>query len=190
MNFFVISDTHGHLEKVYDMFDRLSEMTIDGKPVDMILHCGDHLRDGEIIGERLAVPAVSVAGNCDGCRKRDFRVVPSPDGNILITHGHMEGVDYDLSTLRYLAQENGCRAACFGHTHVPVFEDIGGVLMINPGSLTFPRDGTTGSCALLNATENGFDGGIYYYEHLFGGKDRKKSRGGFLRGMINYSDRF
>ena len=27
----------------------------------------------------------------------------------------------------------------YGHTHRPVIEEVGGVLVINPGSLTYPR---------------------------------------------------
>ena len=34
MNILVISDTHGHLEKVYDMYEKLKDMTTDGKPID------------------------------------------------------------------------------------------------------------------------------------------------------------
>ena len=48
MNIFVISDTHGHLEKTYEMFQKLSSMTPDGKPFDRIIHCGDHDRDESI----------------------------------------------------------------------------------------------------------------------------------------------
>lgn len=190
MNFLVISDTHGHLEKVYDMFEELKSLTPDGKPIDKILHCGDYQRDGQVIGERLGMPVISVPGNCDGCRSRSFQIVPSPAGSILITHGHMEGVNYDMSMLYYLAKENECVAACYGHTHVPAFDASGDLLILNPGSLTQPRDGTHGSCALLNATEKGLDGGIFYYENFFGSKDRKKHKGGVLRGMLNYSDRF
>ncbi len=62
--------------------------------------------------------------------------------------------------------------------------------MINPGSLTSPRDGTSGSCAVLHTDDKGLDGGIYYYSHLFKDKIRKTSQGGFLRGLVNYSDRF
>ena len=190
MNFLVVSDTHGHLEKVYDMYDKLSEMTLDGKPIDKIIHCGDYMRDGASIGDYLALPAISVTGNCDGGRERDYKVTEACGHRILVTHGHMEGVDYDPARLCYLAEENDCDIACFGHTHVPVFQKEGEIWLLNPGSLTFPRDGTEGSCALLNVTEDHVDGGIYYYENLFGQKKRKKNAGGFLRGMINYSDRF
>lgn len=188
MNILVISDTHGHLEKVYDMFEKLKDMTTDGKPIDHIIHCGDYQRDGEAVSEELALPAITVEGNCDGCRSRSFHILETEYGNVLVTHGHRESVDYGLQSLLYLAQENDCIAACFGHTHVPVFEQEAGVTLINPGSPTFPRDGTMGSCALLNLSDHGVDGGIYYYEHLCGPVEKKRSAGGFLRRMMNYSD--
>jgi putative phosphoesterase len=190
MNIFVTSDTHGHLEKTYEMFEKLSGLTADGERIDKIIHCGDYQRDAGSIEGYLATPVISAAGNCDGQRGRDFKICKTPYGSILVTHGHTEGVDSDYSRLVYLAQENDCFAACFGHTHIPVYDEYAGITLINPGSLTFPRDGTAGSCALINATEDDFSVAIYYYANFFDNKDKKKSRGGFLRGMINYSDRF
>ncbi|MDY2959235.1 MAG: YfcE family phosphodiesterase [Hornefia sp.] len=190
MNFLILSDTHGHLEKVYDMYERLNSMTPDGKKIDEIIHCGDYSRDAKTIGDYLALPVTFAEGNCDGCNLRNFKIKKTPYGNILITHGHMEKVDCGTDILSYLAMENCCNTVCFGHTHVPVFQTDSDILMINPGSLTYPRDNTEGSCGILNISEKGMDGGIFYYEHLFGSVKKKKARGGLLRGMINYSDRF
>ena len=190
MNIFITSDTHGHLEKTYEMYNKLCELTEDGKEIDKIIHCGDYQRDADSIEGYLAKPVISVKGNCDGQRDRDFKVTETPFGNILVTHGHMDAVNYDYSRISYLAEENGCVAACFGHTHIPVYEKYGHITLINPGSLTLPRDGTAGSCALMHATENSMEVAIYYYSNFFNDKSKKKSSGGFLRGMINYSDRF
>lgn len=190
MNIFVTSDTHGHLEKTYDMFEKVSQLTADGEKIDTIIHCGDYQRDAGSIEGYLATPTISVKGNCDGHRGRDFKVVETPWGNILVTHGHMEDVDAGYDRLSYLAEENHCKAVCFGHTHIPVYEEYGKLTLINPGSLTFPRDGTSGSCALINATEDQLQVAIYYYANFFEKENKKKSHGGFLRGMINYSDRF
>lgn len=190
MNFLVISDTHGHLEKVYDMYERLKDMTPDGKKIDEIIHCGDFSRDAQSIGDYLGTSVTFAEGNCDGCSSRNFKVKKTPYGNILITHGHMERVDYGTDILSYLAMENNCIAVCFGHTHIPLFKIESDILMLNPGSLTYPRDNTDGSCAVLNLTDKGVDGGIFYYHHILGSCRKKKSQGGILRSMINYSDRF
>ena len=186
MNIFVISDTHGHLEKAYDMYNKISE-TDD---IDMIIHCGDYQRDAGLVEQTLAVPTISVKGNCDGSRGRDIRVIETPAGNVLVTHGHMERVEWDYNNLLYLAEENDCIAACFGHTHIPVFEKYNGITLVNPGSLTFPRDSSKGSCALLHLTEDVVDGLILYYDESYGNSNKKKAHGGYLRGLLNYSDRF
>jgi phosphoesterase, MJ0936 family len=186
MNIFVISDTHGHLEKAYDMYNKISQTD----KIDAIIHCGDYQRDGGLVESTLGIPVTSVQGNCDGTRQRDFKVVETPAGKILVTHGHIENVDYNYNNLLYLAQENDCICVCFGHTHFPVIEKEQGITLVNPGSLTFPRDGTNGSCALLHLTENLVDGLIIYYDESFGNNKKKKARGGYLRGLLNYSDRF
>ncbi len=37
------------------------------------------------------------------------------------------------------ARENGADILVYGHTHVPEIRQDGGILVLNPGSLTFPR---------------------------------------------------
>ena len=191
MNYYIISDTHGHLEKAYKMFEQLSEMTPDGEPFDAVIHCGDYQRDADSIEDYLGIPMISVPGNCDGARSRDFQIVFAPGHNILVSHGHAEGIDYGSERLAYLAREQGCDIACFGHTHVPVFREEAGIIFLNPGSLTYPRDGSRGSCAILHVDDaGGIFGKIYYYEDFFGSDEPKRNRGGYLRGLLNYSDRF
>ena len=46
--------------------------------------------------------------------------------------------------LRYYAEQSGCKAALFGHTHVPVNRTEEGILLLNPGSI-----GYGGTYALL-----------------------------------------
>ena len=35
------------------------------------------------------------------------------------------------------AKELECNAVIFGHTHLPFIEELGGVLLINPGSCSY-----------------------------------------------------
>ena len=69
-------------------------------------------------------------------------------------------------------------------------EDFGGIYLINPGSLTNPRDGSNGSYAILHSTEEDFYANIVYYDTVCGSQKKKKPQGGFIRGLLNYSDRF
>ena len=58
---------------------------------------------------------------------------------MLAVHGHMQSVHYDYSELVDMAERNGCDIALFGHLHIPVFERHGDVAVINPGSISLPR---------------------------------------------------
>ncbi len=185
MKILVLSDTHGKLDKVYEIAEKLTD-------IDLIIHCGDYQRDAFDLEDTLCVPTVSVKGNCDRSHGIDRRIVETPYGNIMVTHGHMEGCRTDCNQLLYAAEEAGCVAACFGHTHIPLCEDFNGLYLINPGSLTQPRDGTNGSYAIIRSTEEDFYANIIYYDTVCGPQTKKgkKVTGGFLRGLLNYSDRF
>lgn len=183
MKILVISDTHGHLDKVLRVYEKLTD-------IDLIIHCGDYQRDGYNLEDILGVKVISVRGNCDGGGSSDFEIVETPGGDILVTHGHAQGVDYDYSRLLYMAQENDCIAVCFGHTHVPVNDYEGDVYFINPGSLSLPRDGSNGSYGIIRSTEEDFYSNIVYYDTIFPPEKNKKVTGGFIRNMLNYSDRF
>lgn len=204
MKILLISDTHGSLYRVGEILKRLPD-------TDMIFHCGDYQKDAEELQDIFGTPTVSVRGNSDGCHERDIQVVETPAGRILLTHGHMEIVQLDYDRLLYLAEENQCIAACFGHTHRAVCEKTDGIWVVNPGSLSEPRDGTDGTCAVLLAEEDGLQVEIIHYDKLCADSEdfaqgddtdhrpgsgsaaktgKHKATGGFLRNLFNYSDRF
>lgn len=183
MKILVLSDTHGKTEKTCRVFRTLNN-------IDLIIHCGDYYRDGQTLEDLFGVTVIGVKGNCDGASSPDVKIVPTPHGNILVTHGHLEGVGYDYTKLLYKAEENQCIAVCFGHTHVPVFEDCNGIYLINPGSLTSPRDGTNGSYGMIHSTDYDFRGSIVYYDTIFGATKKSGPSGGYIRGLLNHSDRF
>lgn len=149
MNILVLSDTHGSLDRAEEMFQRITKSF----PVDHIIHCGDHYKDALQLSKKLGVPVTAAHGNCDGQRTREILLLETPAGKIGVTHGHADKVDYTLQNITYTAKEYGCKAICFGHTHVPVNEMANGIRLLNPGSLTNPRGGSKPSCALIIATE-------------------------------------
>lgn len=148
MNILVFSDTHGKIKMAIEMYERLAPSI----HFDLIIHCGDYIKDAIEIEKKLGIKTTAVRGNCDGSRERNFQIIETPAGRILVTHGHAEGVKHSLTNLIYLAKENECNMACFGHTHCAVNEVVSGIHLINPGSLTNPRDGKGGSCAILIAS--------------------------------------
>ena len=71
-----------------------------------------------------------------------------------MTHGHYYGVSMAFDQLADAAKQRGCNAAFFGHIHVPVLEKEDGILLVNPGSLAFPRQrGRRPSYAVMQIEE-------------------------------------
>ena len=84
MKLLVIGDTHGKLNRLRDIWPKLTG-------IDMIAHTGDHFSDAIKAEEELGVPVIAVGGNCDGSGP-DMEIIDTEYGNILLTHGHREGV--------------------------------------------------------------------------------------------------
>lgn len=197
MKILLLSDTHGDLTKPFQIWGKLNN-------IDLILHCGDYQSDAEFLEEQWGVSVISVLGNSDNeSFVEDRKVVETPYGNILLTHGHREFVNFERwDKLLYLAEENNCIAVCFGHTHRAFCENFDGIRLINPGSLSEPRDGSDGTYAIIESTEDDFSVNIIHYKKSdFTDSENRtaaskkpeqkpKSKGGFLRKLLNYSDRF
>lgn len=160
MKILVVSDTHGR--------DRELETAVEREvPFDKLIHCGD-VEGREIFIEALAdCPCCIVAGNndffCDLPREQEITIGGK---KALVTHGHYYGVSIDLSGIVDEARSRGCEIAFFGHTHKPVVAQKNGVLVINPGSLAYPRQsGRKSSYVILNTDIRGnIDAQIKYLD--------------------------
>lgn len=182
MKILAISDTHGKLNKIRDIWPKLTG-------IDLIIHAGDLISDAKKLEKEFRIPVASVKGNCDGsCSSKDIIILDTECGSILITHGHMQNVKYHFNGLLYLAMEKNCRAVVFGHTHKAFIDQESGIYLINPGSLTLPRDGSDGSYAIIRTSEDDINASIVYYSTIMGSKRSPKA--GFIRNLLNYSDRF
>ena len=133
MKVLVVSDTHGQDEN-------LERVVMSESPFDAFIHCGDVEGRENFIEALVECNCCMVSGNNDffSDLPKDDKIVLN--GNrIFVTHGHGYGVSFDNSGVADAARCRGCNIAMFGHTHVPVIEDVYGVLTINPGSLSYPR---------------------------------------------------
>jgi putative phosphoesterase len=137
----VFSDTH-------NMFSRLPLALERVGKVDMLFHLGDFAIDAERIAHELGdVPFFSVKGNNDaGSVYPRVRIERVEDVWIMLLHGDGYHTLYQLIDK---ARENRCSAVLFGHTHVPLLQADGELLVINPGSMSLPRQGSKPSCAVL-----------------------------------------
>lgn len=143
----VFSDTHSNTALMLEAARRT-------RP-DIIVHLGDHERDANILRPELPDTALyTVRGNCDlASFAPDWDVIPLGPIKAFITHGHLYSVDYDrIDSLVYAAQEQGCKLAMFGHTHRPLYEECGGVTVLNPGTA---GKGRSLSWALIEIFDNG-----------------------------------
>ncbi len=156
MRIYVISDTHARTDKAIEIYKTL-------KDIDLIVHLGDHWNDAKKIKEQLNVPLIGVKGNMDGSFARDgYHILETDFGRIFLAHGHMENVKSGLENIIYRAGSLQCRAAFFGHTHVPLLLEAEGIYLLNPGSLSLPVGGRKGSYAVATVTEHSLDASILY----------------------------
>jgi putative phosphoesterase len=179
MRFLVISDTHGKI-------DRAIELLEEFKDYDYVIHLGDYYKDALRLENVSEVPFISVRGNLDvGQANENYKILDTEFGKIYLSHGHIECVKYDTMNIMYKATSLGCKAILYGHTHIPHYECIGDIHLLNPGSLTIPRGRRACSYALLETKPNIFNAEICYLgEKNY--KGPKKST--FLNKIFDYSD--
>lgn len=126
----IVSDSHGlvePLEKIYAHFK---------DEVDYFVHCGD----SELKADHpLFQVYEGVKGNCDFATFPEILKIDVAGHTILVTHGHLYKARSTLNQMYYLAVKEGADVVCFGHNHVPLNEEIEGVLFINPGSVRHNR---------------------------------------------------
>jgi len=147
----VISDTHGNVQALRRALEFFAG-------VDLIVHAGDVLYHPPRLGctegydilafveilNSLQVPIVIAQGNCDAQVYEELLDMPvqSPyayancDGmGLLINHGHL----LDRNLMIELGRRYRASYFISGHTHIPVLEQAGGVVLMNPGSPSFPK---------------------------------------------------
>ena len=138
MKVLIVSDTHrrdGNLQMVIEQ----------EAPFDMLIHLGDAEGSEDRItdwcreqNERCLVHMV--LGNNDFFSNLDREKVVSI-GNLraFLTHGHFYSVSVGPERLWDEAKDRKVQIAMYGHTHKPYLDEREGVTILNPGSLSFPR---------------------------------------------------
>ncbi|MBU0927659.1 MAG: metallophosphoesterase [Spirochaetes bacterium] len=148
MRILVVSDTHG------DYRSLAAALKLLGRSVQALLHLGDgsgDVRSAARSGSPMP-PAYGVRGNVDSDSSMPLLRRFDADGRlVMIAHGHRYPLGEGTSCLSHAAREAGARAFFFGHTHVPHYEERGGVAILNPGSLSRPRGPWGPSLAIVEA---------------------------------------
>lgn len=124
----IISDTHGWLKP--ELMD-----AIEG--CDLLIHAGDITSEEDYAELKEAVPQLkAVLGNNDYYREYGPEVGKL---NIFV----YEGLRFSVAHYREDLPVGSSDVAVCGHTHRSKIVKLGGCLVINPGSASFPR-GTRG----------------------------------------------
>lgn len=161
MRILIVSDTHGYNENYEKVINREA-------PFDRVLHLGDAQGSHYFLSQIAGCPFDIVEGNCDSFmaqlpREMEIDIV----GNkILIAHGHHYYVKSGKDRIRNAAISRGFDVVMYGHSHIPSVDVEEQVILVNPGSLSFPRqDGMLPSYIIMDVDENGeMDFTIKYLE--------------------------
>lgn len=155
----IMSDTHGYVELIDEVLS-LPET----EDIDIWLHAGDLGEDGRYLQERVSVPVYIVRGNNDRGRHLEAReqLIPLEDTFVYMTHGHEVSYYDGPRELVYLGRHMGASLVVSGHTHCHESQCLDGVMYVNPGSLALPRDGSSGSFALVTYETGHFAVDFYY----------------------------
>lgn len=129
----IISDSHGNLDNVRKIMEKEQN-------VHQVIHLGDLIGQEMQLKEICGCEISFVKGNCDYYADNPVSDVLEIGANrIFITHGHHYGVNFGIDRLCYAAKENQCNIVMYGHTHVPENSVYGGIIVVNPGSVSQPR---------------------------------------------------
>lgn len=147
MKVLVISDTHGKIDNARFVLEQVIPAGIK-----TVLHCGDYISDARLIQKFYPdIDVYGVYGNCDvGFGGEYSKVITLEDVSIYMSHGHKYGVkweDYDEVIIDAMAYD--AQVAVCGHSHRAYLSEEQGVVVMNPGSLTLPRDSQYPSYGIL-----------------------------------------
>ena len=160
MKWMIASDLHGSALTCRALFD-----AFEREGAERLLFLGDLLYHGprNDLPEEYAPKEViallnankervlSVRGNCDTEVDQmvlefpilaTYALLPIGDKTVFVTHGHK----FNANALPPLKKGD---VLLHGHTHIPIWEEHEGILVLNPGSVTIPKAGSSRGYMIL-----------------------------------------
>lgn len=148
MKILVVSDTHGNHKNL----DRI--LNLAGE-IQMFIHLGDVEGGEEYINAVVDTEKHIVRGNNDF-----FSDLPKEEEfyigkyKTFISHGHSYYVSLDPEYIKEEGIERHADIVMFGHTHKPFLEQNEDITVLNPGSVSYPRqEGRKGSYMIIELDE-------------------------------------
>ncbi|MCR5491641.1 MAG: phosphodiesterase [Bacilli bacterium] len=158
MRILIASDTHGRLQAVKKL-DRL----IQRYAPDKIVLLGDFLYNGprngvpsdydplacSVIFNKYANKTIGIRGNCDSRIDESLLHFPLQDCRVVFLNGYrVDMIHGDLLTQDLLQIERG-DILMYGHSHVYMLKKSDGVVFMNPGSTSFPKNGNPATYGVM-----------------------------------------
>lgn len=176
MKWMIASDIHGSAVYCEQLLQRF-----EAERADRLLLLGDLLYHGPrndlpdgyapktVISQLNEVKSrlLCIRGNCDAEVDQmvlqfpilaDYAILPLGKRLLYASHGHL----FHPQHLPPLCEGD---LFLFGHTHIPSCEQVGGILCLNPGSVSLPKAGSERSYLTLTADQFDFhrleDGSVF-----------------------------
>ena len=163
MKVLIVSDTHG----AHGYLDKALEQV---GAIDVFIHLGDVANGFEYMDAVIDCEKYILAGNNDFFsdlpRELEFRIGSK---KVFITHGHRYlqgwGVE-NTEKIRNAGRSRGVDIVMFGHAHMPFLEILPDITVLNPGSISYPRQKGKKSSFILMEIDSNEDVkySIYYLE--------------------------
>ena len=113
--------------------------------MDYYIHCGD----SQMEYDHLKHYFLCVRGNNDDYDYPLEKIITIEQRKILVIHGTRLADYGKQSRLIAYAKNKGVDTVFFGHTHIPLMLKTKDMVLINPGSLRYNRDGSPRSYAIV-----------------------------------------
>lgn len=150
MKILIISDSHGRNTYLERVIKKVA-------PFDLLIHLGDLEGSEKYLTENVNCPMEMISGNNDYFmdieREKEIYIGTY---KILLTHGHRHKVHFGTEDLIIWGRENDANIVMFGHTHIPLLDTKSDITVLNPGSISQPRqEGHQPSYAIMEIDKNG-----------------------------------
>ena len=133
MKVMIVSDSHrqhGNLEKAIER---------EGK-LDLMIHLGDAEGNEFYIEQIAGCPLEIISGNNDFFsdleREKEITIGKY---KVFLTHGHYYYVSLGTENILEEGRSRSVDIVMFGHTHKPVLDIKEDIVLLNPGSISYPR---------------------------------------------------
>lgn len=133
MKVLIVSDSHRHNKNIEKVLEKV-------KPIDMMIHCGDAEGAEDYLREIAECPLFIVSGNNDFFSQLNREMIFDIDKyKVFLTHGHYYYVSMGIEKLVEEAKQRNVDIVMYGHTHRPVIDIRDDIVVLNPGSISYPR---------------------------------------------------